>query len=87
MGEVAPLLSRFVDRPVVDRTGLTGPFDMVLTFVPEALRLATDPNSPTDATGQSMFTALEDQLGLKLQRAREPVEVLVIDHIERPDPD
>jgi uncharacterized protein (TIGR03435 family) len=66
------------DRPVVDRTGLTGRFDIHVEFVPTAALLSTD-----DA-GPSIYTALQDQLGLKLSPARGPVEVLVIDHAERP---
>jgi uncharacterized protein (TIGR03435 family) len=68
---------RTLDRPVIDRTGLKGRFDIHLTFVPPDLSSAED-------TGQSIFSALQDQLGLKLSPARGPVEVHVIDRVERP---
>jgi uncharacterized protein (TIGR03435 family) len=64
-----------VDRPVFDKTGLTGMFDIHLEFSTEG---TTDPLEP------SIFTALEEQTGLKLIADKGPVEVLVIDHIERP---
>ena len=64
-------------RVVIDRTGLTRIFDF-------ELRWAQD---PTDTTRPSIFTALQEQLGLKLESTRGPVDVLVIDHVERPAPD
>jgi uncharacterized protein (TIGR03435 family) len=68
---------------VVDKTGMTGKYDVTLTWTPDR---ASGPNSapPTDASGPSIFTAVQEQLGLKLQPARGPVKSLVIDHIERP---
>ena len=64
-----------VDRPVLDRTGLTGNFDWDLQWE----------NDPTGASaGVSIFSALQEQLGLKLEPGRGPVEVLVIDHVEMP---
>ncbi len=66
-------------RPVVDRTGLSGAFDFTL-------RWSADPQAASDA-GQdapSLFTALQEQLGLKLVPAREPVELIVVEHIELP---
>jgi uncharacterized protein (TIGR03435 family) len=65
-------------RYVIDRTGLDGPYDLELEFTPD--------QSP-DTSGPSLFTALQEQLGLKLDSARAPVEVLVIDRVERPLPD
>jgi len=64
---------------VLDRTGLEGTFDLDLTFTPDAAAI------PIGAAGApSLFTALQEQLGLKLESAREPVEVLVIDRAEPP---
>jgi uncharacterized protein (TIGR03435 family) len=90
-------LSMFVQRMVVDRTGLTGAFDYELRWTPDMLRqrLANaPPGQPVrlngveiDPHGPSIFTAVQEQLGLKLESTRGPVEVLVIDHIERPTPD
>jgi uncharacterized protein (TIGR03435 family) len=71
------LLTGEVDRPVVDKTGLTGNYDFTLRFAPG---LSAGLNS--DAA--SIFTALEEQLGLKLEPSKAPLEVLVIDHIEKP---
>ncbi len=70
------LLGREVDRPVVDRTGLTGRYDFTLDYVP-ATRAAVD-----ETGGPSLFTALEEQLGLRLKPARELMDVLVIDSVQ-----
>lgn len=72
------LLSREVGRPVVDKTGLTGKYDFTLEYAPAARAGAEDAARP------SVFTALEEQLGLKLLPAKEPVEMLVIDSIQQP---
>jgi uncharacterized protein (TIGR03435 family) len=74
----AERLVEILNQPVIDRTGLTGLFDIHLEFAAD--------NAPPDATGASIFTAVQDQLGLKLTSEKAPVEVLVIDHIERPSP-
>jgi uncharacterized protein (TIGR03435 family) len=63
-----------VDRPVVDKTGIDGMFDIRLEF-------STD---DSDTSLPSIFTAVQEQLGLKLTPDKGPAEVLVIDHIERP---
>ena len=64
-------------RPVVDRTNLRGLFDIDVAWA----------SNPTDTSKPSIFTALQEQLGLKLVSARGPVEVLVVDRAERPIPD
>jgi hypothetical protein len=82
-------LSVYVDRAVVDRTGLTGVFDVTLEFAPpegpasqpDATVSAADP-----AAAPSIFTALQEQLGLRLEPQTGPVDVLVIDHVEEPSP-
>lgn len=74
-------LAGYVQRAVVDRTGLTGTWDIDLTFNPDGL--AGSPASPDDPR-PSLFTALQEQLGLRLEPSMGPVEVLVIDRIERP---
>ncbi len=82
MDEVAHFLAGFAGRPLVNRTGLNGRFDVKLEFVPEQVAmLRRDPNIPT---GPSIFQAFEDQLGLKLEAGNGAVEVLVIDRVERP---
>jgi len=63
---------------VVDRTGLTGNWNFDLRF-------AADVGAPADPDAPSLFTALQEQLGLKLESARGPVDVLVIDDIQRPE--
>jgi uncharacterized protein (TIGR03435 family) len=84
------LWRRAVHRPIVDRTGLTGRFDIDLTYLPELENINGRPASdspflPAQVTGApSVFTAVQEQLGLKLEAARGPVEVMVIDRIERP---
>jgi uncharacterized protein (TIGR03435 family) len=78
ISKLAPALSVLVDRTVVDRTTLIGPFNGRLTW---------SENQAPDATGASLFTALQEQLGLKLEPTHGPVEVLVIDHIEPPTAD
>jgi uncharacterized protein (TIGR03435 family) len=74
-----------IDRVVVDKTGLPGTWNVELEYTPEQMPNATTGVPPTDSP--SLFTALQEQLGLKLQPARGLVEVLVIDSIERPTED
>ncbi len=71
-------LSSGTGRYVVDKTSLTGSFDLDLEFTPD--------QSP-ETSGPSLFTAMQEQLGLKLEAQRAPVEVLVIDRLERPTAD
>ena len=72
-----------LDRPVLDKTGLTGLFDFHLEYVPE--QASTDGIAMSaDPAGSSISTAVQQQLGLKLTRAKGPGEYLVIDHVERP---
>jgi len=75
-------LLELVGRPVVDRTGLTGTYDFYVRFAAAGLGAA----SPDTTNLPSIFTALQEQLGLKLEAARGPVEMLVIDSVERPTP-
>jgi uncharacterized protein (TIGR03435 family) len=91
LAQLTQMLSQFTQRIVIDRTGLEGNFDIDLTFTPERMpQGAPPPGAPPltiDPNGPSLFTALQEQLGLKLESERAPVEVLVIDHVERPTPD
>ena len=68
-------LSHSAGRLIIDKTGLTGNYEINLTWA-----WNDDPNS----TAPSLFSALEEQLGLKLESAKAPLDVVVIDHIERP---
>ncbi|KAA6464621.1 TIGR03435 family protein [Acidobacteria bacterium AB60] len=83
--KLATSLSRSgVDRPVIDRTGLAGRFDLHLKWAADAPVSAPASAIQEDPSGPSIFTALKEQLGLRLESAKGPVEVLVIDHAEKP---
>jgi uncharacterized protein (TIGR03435 family) len=78
------LVSRFaviIGAPVIDQTGLSGFYDVNVKWTPTE----TTNDSPPDYV--PLFIAIEEQLGLKLERGRGPIEVLVIDSVERPTPD
>jgi uncharacterized protein (TIGR03435 family) len=78
-------LSQFIpdiDRMVVDRTGLTGAFDVDLHWAPASTAAA--PSSRSEYP--SLFAALEEQLGVKVERTSGPVDVLLIDHVEQLKP-
>ena len=79
LGEFVVALTSVAGRPVVDATGLTGSFDLNVKFTP------SDAADPTG--GASVFTAIQEQLGLRLESRRAPVSVLVIESAERPAPD
>jgi uncharacterized protein (TIGR03435 family) len=71
-------LNRELGRPTVDKTGLTGKYDFTLEFVPTS-KAATD-----ETGGPSIFTAVQEQLGLKLETSKAPLDVLVIEDVEKP---
>ena len=70
-----------LDRPMVNKTGITGLFDFHLEFAPDE---APGAGATGEAAGPSIFTALDRQLGLKPELAKAPSDFLVIDHVERP---
>jgi uncharacterized protein (TIGR03435 family) len=81
MADVAEAMQQgALDRPVVDRTGLTGRFDLRLTWTPDDVHSATE----SADMPPNLFTAIQEQLGLKLVPTKAPVDVIVIDHAERP---
>jgi uncharacterized protein (TIGR03435 family) len=82
---LAKVLSGQLDRSVQDHTGLKGVFDFKLEWEPDAGSIRPDGAPPTadPNAGPTLFTALQEQLGLKLETRKGPVEVLVVDHIER----
>jgi uncharacterized protein (TIGR03435 family) len=75
LDEIAANLSAQLERPVFDKTGLTGKFDFELSWVPD--------QTPT-VSGPSLFTAVQEQLGLRLESQRGPIEIFVIDQVSRP---
>jgi uncharacterized protein (TIGR03435 family) len=88
MTQFAGLLPRFVDRMVRDQTGLTGSLDLKLNWTPAPGEWVAPPTAEValapPADGPSIFTAIQEQMGLKLEPSRGPVEFLVIDNAERP---
>jgi uncharacterized protein (TIGR03435 family) len=85
MQELTGPLSQLMRRPVVDETGLSGEFDLDMFFQPEGLGGALTGAPPaTLSDAPALTTALQDDLGLRLDPRRGPVDVLVIDRIERP---
>jgi uncharacterized protein (TIGR03435 family) len=82
MHELVSLLSSQLQKPVVDKTGLTGQYDFTLRWDAEQLSLV--PGTPTGDKFPSIFTALREQLGLRLDSTKGPLEVLVIDRAEKP---
>ena len=84
-------ISSQLERPVVDKTGLTGLYDIDFHWTPERNPQAQHGElppginlPPVDPNGPTIFTALQDQLGLKLESATGPVEVIVIERVEKP---
>jgi bla regulator protein blaR1 len=93
MSNLASLLANLLSRPVYDRTNLTGNFDIQLDYTPDQMpQIPPGVTLPPGLTlpspdGPSLNTALEEQLGLKLDATRGPVDVLVIDSVAQPEPD
>ena len=100
MAQLASALGRMpaVNRVVVDRTGLTGGFDLELTWTPDpqfqlgpGAGPAPPPGAPAfppvDPNGPSLFAAVQEQLGLKLESTKGPVDIVVIDQAEPPTED
>ena len=85
MAQLTPLLDDVMKAPVVDRTGLAGTYDFDVTWG-EASDSARDPSDQTPEERAALLTALREQLGLALEPARAPYDVLVIDSISRPAP-
>jgi uncharacterized protein (TIGR03435 family) len=94
MAELVRILSNVLDRTIIDQTGFTGTFDVHLEFTPEGLGGLPGSGAPgvpmpetlpaPDASSASIFTVLQEKLGLKLESTKGPVEVLVIDRVEKP---
>jgi uncharacterized protein (TIGR03435 family) len=89
MEMLAGSLSRMVGRVVVDRTGLTKSYDFVLEWTPDSQGPPPpggrpDGPAPADVSGPSIFTALQEKLGLRLESTKAPVPIIVVDRVERP---
>ena len=86
ISSLAEWLSEKLNRTVIDKTELTGHYDFQINFAADAAELSggDDGRRKSEVTAPSIFTALQEQLGLKLESAKGPVETLVVDHIEMP---
>jgi uncharacterized protein (TIGR03435 family) len=90
LASLVKILAKQVGRTVVDQTGLTGDYDFKMTFSPDIGQQSPDPGDEggsrpaVDADGPSIFSALQVQLGLKLDAQKGPVEVVVIDSVQKP---
>ncbi len=87
LSQLVVILLPMVERTVVDKTGLIWNFDFELKWTPEPRLQGPPPGAVPDPDRPSIFTALQEQLGLKLAPAKGSVDVLVIDRVERPTPD
>ncbi len=79
MVQLVDRLSTVLGRPVVDKTGLAGLYNITLAWTPDPTLAQLTPNPPSDSLGPSIFTAVQEQLGLKLESVKGPVEVIVLD--------
>jgi bla regulator protein blaR1 len=92
MSMLAQQLAQQLGRPVIDKTGLTGQYDIILNWTPEPGQGGGPFGGPpppdaiqaADSSGPSIFTALQEQLGLRLESQKGPVPILVIDSVEKP---
>ena len=92
MSRFATVLASFAGRLVIDRTDLTGAYNLQLSWTPQGRLQGPAPDGApplpaTDPNGASLFASIQEQLGLKLEPIRAPVEVVVIDRVDRPSPD
>lgn len=83
MESLAASLAARLERPVTDQTGLKGKFDFELSWIPDLTASGASTPAP-DVSGPSIFTALQEQLGLRLVSTKGPVEVIVIDSVRKP---
>jgi uncharacterized protein (TIGR03435 family) len=83
--------SAVLDKPVVDQTGITGRYDFMLTWTPDesqfgGMGVRVSPPADNATAPPDLYTAIQEQLGLKITATKAPVDVLVIDHVEKPSP-
>jgi uncharacterized protein (TIGR03435 family) len=92
LARLAEILAGRLGHPVVERTGIKGVFDLKLSWAPDSATVgntaenkeAPAVDSMSDPSGPSIFSALQEQLGLRLEARKVPAEIIVIDHLERP---
>jgi|SRR5579863_1970845 len=84
MAFLSHILASRLSRTVVDKTGITGEFDLQLTYTPDRPNVPSD-GAPAADLAPDIFISMQEQLGLKLESTKGPVEFLVIDHVEKPD--
>jgi len=88
MQTLADVLSRVSGRPILDKTGLTGIYDVKLEWTPDVtdgpIKVNPAEPPPSDPSGPSLFTAIQEQLGLKLDAQKAPVDVYIIERVEKP---
>lgn len=89
IANIIPMLARMLGRTVIDKTGLTGKYDISLEWAPDESQTGLLPPDgpkppPSEVQGPSIFTALQEQLGLRLESQKGPVDMLVIDRAEKP---
>jgi uncharacterized protein (TIGR03435 family) len=76
-----------VDRPVIDKTGLAGVYNFSMDFSYRPLSATQPEGAASEPTSPDIFTALQKQLGLKLEAGRGPIRELIVDHVEQPSQD
>jgi uncharacterized protein (TIGR03435 family) len=82
---VAVMQRAILDRPVVDKTGLTGRYDFELVWAPDETQFGGEvPVASADAPSPPLFTAIQEEMGLRLEATKGPVEAIVVDKVERP---
>jgi uncharacterized protein (TIGR03435 family) len=85
---VAVMQRAILDRPVVDKTGLKGRYDFNLVWAPDETQFGGEvPVATADAPSAPLFTAIQEQMGLRLEATRGPVQAIVVDKVERPQAD
>jgi len=84
MPQLAYKLSRLLGRPVIDNTALEGNYDFKLEWTPDSGPPAPDGQPLATSAGPSLFSAIQQQLGLRLEATKGPVDILVIDRVEKP---
>jgi uncharacterized protein (TIGR03435 family) len=82
LNDLVSALRTVVGRPVLDRTGLTDAYDITLRWAPEVGGVTVEPTG-----GESIFTAVQEQLGLRLVAGKAPANAYIVERIERPTPD